>query len=120
MADVRTNACPVEVIEIGDQVFYISLVEHYEIIDPNLPYKDRFRTLFNTLKISTDSRELLSLKVDREMITNLGISLLIASRSVPWTSPPSLRSDGLRIGPSESTSTLPGWSRPDAPSPKPA
>ena len=81
---IRTNTCLVEVIEVGADTLYISLVEHYEIIDPDLPYEDRFRTLFHTLEINTDDRELLTLKVDREMITSLGISLLSASREMPW------------------------------------
>jgi hypothetical protein len=90
---IRTNACLVEVIEVGTGTIYISLVEHYEIIDPDLPYEDRFRTLFHTLEINTDDRELLTLKVDREMVTSLGISLLSASREMPWSAPLSKSSE---------------------------
>ena len=81
---IRTNKCPIDTIDTGTDILYVWLVEHYEIIDPNLPYQDRFRTLFHTLEINTDDQSLLTMKVDREMITSLGISLLSASRNMPW------------------------------------
>lgn len=56
-ADRRTCAGRLISFETGDRfggALYLYMVEHYEIVDPNLPYADRFRTLGYTLSISTE------------------------------------------------------------------
>jgi hypothetical protein len=87
VTEIYTSSGPPIVLERGGETTYISIVEHYEIIDPNLPYENRFRTLFHTLKISTDDRNLLTVKVDREDVLEMALIFLSASQNMPWPAP---------------------------------
>jgi hypothetical protein len=90
---IYTNSGPPIVLERGDETTYISIVEHYKIINPNLPYEDRFRTLFHTLRISTDDRNLLTVRVDREDVLEMALIFLSASQNMPWPAPLSKSSE---------------------------